>query len=351
VIDLHATVSLIVSVQYMELLLRLLLSHPTEPAVIEIQQRVRSDPPYLWSPHSDVCEYYGVPVLSYDRASLDLMGRHPNCLGHQTMADWLAYQWLQATKHSCDYRVEQIASHRELLPVARYSGKKYEATHTSSDAELVDFCQYPLTSILPRLAPPSSSLNLSHLKKRYHSTSNWMEGEDEALNSKPGFWVDDSRGVGGSIVFEVQVDRRQPLITVGYLQSYDHAMGKVRISVTDHVIDDHALEAFNSVSSNAIDYLTIDGYDEINHNSQTKHRVICIPSSSVDPAATAVMGSNSIIPNCTWSNGMQHYGSEYSAASTRNTAPDIMNISLIFTLVQRPDKGRNKFVLRYIFTC
>jgi len=178
-----------------------------------------------------------------------------------------------------------------------------------------------------------------------------MEGEDEVLNSKPGFWVDDSRGVGGSIVFEVQVDRRQPLITVGYLQSYDHSMGKVRISATDHVIDDDALEAFNSVSSDAIDYLTIDGYDEINHNSQTKHRVICIPSSPVDPAATAVMGSNSIIPNCTWSNGMQHYGSEYSAASTRNTAPDIMNISLIFTLVQRPDKGRNKFVFRYIFTC
>ena len=180
------SLSLTVSVQYMELLLRLLLSHPTAPAVIEIQQRVRSDPPYLWSPHSDVCEYYGVPVLSYDRASLDLMGRHPNCLGHQTMADWLAYQWLQATKHSCDYHVEQIASRRELLPVARYSGKKYEATHTSSDAELVDFCQYPLTSILPRLAPPSSSLNLSHPKKRYHSTSNWMEGEDEVLNSKPG---------------------------------------------------------------------------------------------------------------------------------------------------------------------
>lgn len=341
----------------MELLLRLLLSHPAAPVVIEIQQRVRSDPPYLWSPHSDVCEYYGVPVLSYDRASLDLMGRHPNCLGHQTMADWLAYQWLQATKHSCTYRIEHVAPRREVLHVARYSGKKYEATHTSSDAELVDFCQYPLTSILPRVAPPpassASSLNLSHPRKRYHSTSNWVEGEDEALNSKPGFWVDDSRGVGGSIVFEVQINRRQSLITVGYLQSYDHSMGKVRITAVDRVIDDDAaLEAFNGVSSDATNYLTIDGYDEINHNSQTKHRVICIPSSPVDPAAaTAVMGSDSIIPNCSWSNGMQHYGSEYYSISTHNTTPDIKNISLIFTLVPRRDTERNKFVLRYIFTC
>lgn len=167
-------------------------------------------------------------------------------------------------------------------------------------------------------------MNSEKLPGVVEGSANWVFGED--VPGKKGWWIDSLSG--GKLIFPVNISTYSANIGgLGYLSSWDPAMGSVQLSIIGDPPDRYmVINGSNSGSMHK---------GHVTHVSISKYSPLCVPPSST---LNTVESINFALPTC----GVHHSPSQDEGYSTR-----LLQVELI----PRPLAHRNKFVIRYITTC
>ena len=222
-------------------------------------------------------------------------------------------------------------------------------------------------------APDRRSSSSSSSAAASSSLGGWKRGDDHPNNSKPAWWADAPGGA--TIAFSLRLHARDPVIGVGFLSSWDPAMGRVAVTLVVGTGGDGGGDRANSSSA----VVVLDGFDNSSRVSVLRYERICVESSAelndTAPVARArprVSSAGVRIPNC-GRRGAAHAelssnwdaGTRRSIAGTNRDCPVgsspvsaskqsgdcVMQARLQFELLPRPGAQHNKFAIRYIVTC
>jgi len=328
-------------------MVRQLLSLPRQPAVIEMElARGDEGPAGMYQPHADVVAHYRLPTLSWQVHAGALPCEpggcprvHPSWPWHQIVADWLAYAWTrvasEASSEPCTALAVQLApGAREdaalgALPAPQWAPPDgacveplafWDARRERSRAGRLDESPEPLSLPPPRLSPP------------------WGLGEDSKGNGKPGWWADDP--AGGRLSFSIRVRSAggHSNLGLGFLTSFDPAMGAVRVSVEGD--PPHLFALLNASRPSE-------------RHSVTNFERLCAEVPEGAPGSLPV----GIMPLCAHSGPVSRGGyalgtgvGEVPHMHVRARATPTTTATLHVDLVAR-NAPRNKFVVRYVSTC
>jgi hypothetical protein len=168
-------------------------------------------------------------------------GVHPPWPYHQLLSNLLTYVWIYQNDHICEDK-NSISSISSSSSSSGSNNNKHNSnTHSNTVTDIPspmpelkeyatvmnEFCLDPTDNI-----NPNNILDIPFYEEIGTNKSNpkWNIGEDVIGNNKPGWWLDNPKG--GNITFRVRLRDINPIIGVGYLQSYEK-MGKVRIYIDD----------------------------------------------------------------------------------------------------------------------
>ena len=331
-----------------------------------------------------VSRYYHIPSLTFVASahpSLATMPRHGPWPWHQLIADWIAACWRRHAEAACNATTDAAAAappddgwelrsgagavfvgpafppdpwihhdHGEdgaANDLEPGEGGKEEGPedprlhhhrHHHRDlgrgnlpppiAELAsegaELCLYPSTAIRadrPALVPEPARSGVNS------SSGGWALGEDSPGNGKMALWAD--APAGGAIEFTVSLRLPHPLIGLGFLTSYDPAMGKVRVTLDG--------EPARGV--------VFDGFDNSSRVSVLRYMKVCVDADAGGGAAGTLPACDSKPDDAPAERGRGGNGKGYKAVTQTQKR------RLRIELIGRPGTPRNKFALRYITAC
>ena len=277
-----------------EALVRFLLTHPSEPAVINIDMLMGKE---MFIPHQDVTRHYLIPVIHIEEYVLwefrpppitwnvsfyqsvlpkctttgmlcDWDGkswkplwrnsheRHPEWAYHRALGDFISLVWKLQSEKAVRVRKEQGQNMTHIMP--KYHLPFKMLNESSSSVSTLACGANPQTLCL--LSSGVVEKNLSPEMKRngdYNSSDGWVKTED--VPGKLGVWIDNLEG--GIINFKVQVRKVQPLIGIVYLRSYND-MGEAEFYLDDDYENRVTINALNTAEKVSI----------------SAHQTLCLPN-------------------------------------------------------------------------
>ena len=279
---------------------------------------------------------------------------HPPWPYHQLLSNLLAYVWYYQNDHICDHVTDNEDIHKHNKHIPHHHDLPPLMPELKEYATVMnEFCLHPTHNI-----NTNDIVDIPFYKEvgTNKSSPRWNLGEDVIGNGKPGWWLDNPKG--GMITFKVRLRDINPIIGVGYLQSYEK-MGKVRIYIDDNKADSVYIDALDTsqhvsvlgyqrlCQQNITSITSTDDGSNNNNNNTYNHHHINI-NAKKRGKKTKLLETLLHFPSCQASIPASH---RYRSNQFDEENESGIFHDLNFELLPNVTSKHNKFKIIYIVTC